>query len=277
MREAIGVPIEVPGPGASWGPVEAALMDRGTVAVFARWSGWLPPDCGAPGLVDRLGAHDWRRSGAMTNPAARARFVATRLLTRYTAAAALRIAPEEVDLAYRPGGRPYLRGCGHVEVALTHTGDTAAVALSRLGRVGVDMEPLDRHMSYDGVRRLLCTPAERDAVGGLPEAERSRALLRLWTLKEAYAKAMGQGMRMGFAGFGFALDGLELLARDGTPISPGEWAFGVYEVGGRHLLSVARHAAGWEPSARTGVQDLLDADFLDEVTRAQELSEPLFE
>ncbi|WP_405492740.1 4'-phosphopantetheinyl transferase family protein [Streptomyces sp. NBC_00096] len=264
----LAVPVEVPGPDAPWERVLEDMARSGTAVAHARWTGWLPRDLDSPRLRASLGPHDWRRHGAMTNPAARARFVATRLLTRYAAAAVLRVSPEEVDLAYRPGGRPYLRGCDQVEVALTHTGDVAAVALSRRGRIGVDMEPLVRRMSYEGLRRLLCTSAERDTIGAMPEPERSDALLRLWTLKEAYTKAMGQGMRMGFTGFGFDQRSGDLVSRDGTPLSPGEWSFAAYPIQGTHLLSVAGHTAGWETSSDTAAGSMLDSGFLDEVTRA---------
>ncbi|GAA2622710.1 MULTISPECIES: 4'-phosphopantetheinyl transferase family protein [Streptomyces] len=263
-----GTPVEVPGPDAPWDRAVFHMARCGTTVAHARWADWLPPDFDAPRLRAHLGSHDWRRHGAMTNPAARARFVATRLLIRYAAAAVLRVTPDEVDLAYRPGGRPYLRGCDQVEVALTHSGDVAAVALSRCGRIGVDVEPLARQMSYEGLRRLLCTPAERDTIGALPEADRSPALLRLWTLKEAYTKAMGQGMRMGFTGFGFDQHSGDLVSQDGTPLSPGEWSFDAYEIQGSHLLSVARHTVGWETSPDTAAESMLDSGFLDEVTRA---------
>jgi len=264
----LGEPVEVGRDGASWERVVGDMAVYGTAVVQARWAGWLPVEFDSVRMRARLGVYDWQRTRALANPEARARFVATRLLTRHAAAAVLDVAPEEVDLAYRLGGRPYLRGCPQIEVALTHTGPLAAVALSRRGRVGVDMEPGDRAMSFEGVHRLLCTPRERDAVARLPEARRGRELLRLWTLKEAYTKAMGQGMRMGFADFGFSPDGRELLSRGGTPIAPDEWAFATYEALDGHLLSVARHTAGWEPSADTAARSMLDAGFVDEVLRA---------
>ncbi|WP_449479623.1 hypothetical protein [Streptomyces rochei] len=63
------------------------------------------------------------------------------MLIKYTAAAAL-VPPEYLDLAYRPGGR-YPRGFDQIELSLSHTGDVMAVGLSRIGRIGVDVEPAE--------------------------------------------------------------------------------------------------------------------------------------
>ncbi|MGH1554858.1 4'-phosphopantetheinyl transferase superfamily protein [Streptomyces sp. L7] len=41
----------------------------------------------------------------------------------------------------------------------------------------------------------------------LPQPERNPSLVRLWTLKEAYSKAIGQGIQFRFTDFGFGPDG----------------------------------------------------------------------
>ncbi|MGW0534449.1 4'-phosphopantetheinyl transferase family protein [Streptomyces sp. NPDC003032] len=175
------------------------MAAHGTALAHGEWAGWLPPDVGAPWVREHLGPYDWKRAGLLRNPVARGRFVATRLLIRHAAGAVLGVAPDEVDLAYR-------------------------------------LEPLDRHLAYESVRRLLCTPAEQEWLGRLTDSECARELLRLWTLKEACTKAIGQGMRMGFTGFGFTPDGAGLVSADGSP-----------------------------HSADTTVHCMLDADLVDEV------------
>ena len=55
-------------------------------------------------------------------------------------------APDTVELAYKPGGRPYLRGLDQIDISLSHTETLLLVGLTRRGWIGVDAELRDRPM-----------------------------------------------------------------------------------------------------------------------------------
>ncbi|MBA9050662.1 MULTISPECIES: 4'-phosphopantetheinyl transferase family protein [Streptomyces] len=260
----IGAPFHVSGPDAPWHRVRAAMDRHGTAVVHTTWGEWLAAVVAEPALRPLLG-RDWQRYRRTADPTVRYRFVASRLVTKYTAAAALHTEPVELDLAYRTGGRPYLRGLDQIDVSLTHTDDLIAVGISRVGRIGVDAEPAGRRMSYELLGRTVLTPAERAALEPLADAERAAAMLRLWTLKEAYTKALGQGLRLGFDEFGFDADGSGLAAPDGRPVRRDAWTFATYRVLGRYVLSVARHDAGLDSSPDTAAHTMLDEGFMDAV------------
>ncbi|WP_217247039.1 4'-phosphopantetheinyl transferase superfamily protein [Streptomyces sp. AC602_WCS936] len=257
----VAVPVHVPRATGPWQRVHDDLAERGHAVVHTTWGEWLPAALAQPRLRRLLG-RDWTRYRRTPEPTVRYRFLASRLLIKYTAAAALRVPPEALDLAYRLGGRPYLRGFDQVDVSLTHTGDLLAVGLSRLGRIGIDAEPAGRRMRFDLLRAQMCTPAEAAELAPLPEGRQTAETLRLWTLKEAYTKALGQGMRLGFTEFGFSLRTGRLQAPDGSPASRGEWSFATHPVQGRYLLSVARHDAGLDPAHDTSARTMLDPGFL---------------
>jgi 4'-phosphopantetheinyl transferase len=258
-------PVHVSGPRGPWEPVREGMVLRGNATVCTTWGEWLSTALGDPRLRTLLG-RDWQRYRRTADPTIRYRFAAARLAVKYTAAAALGLAPAELDLAYKIGGRPFLRGFDQIDVSLTHTDDLIAVGISRTGRIGVDTEPVERVMSFDLLQDHVCTAAEKAALAVLPEDEQSAAMLRLWTLKEAYTKALGQGLRLGFTKFGFGSGGSGLLAPDGTPAGRGEWAFGTYPVLGRYLVSIARHDTGLDPSPDTSVATMLDEGFMGAVT-----------
>ncbi|MGQ5640635.1 MULTISPECIES: 4'-phosphopantetheinyl transferase family protein [unclassified Streptomyces] len=254
-------PIHVSGPHGPWHRVRAGMELRGNAVVHTTWGEWLGAAVTDAALRPLLG-RDWQRYRRTTDPLIRFRFVTSRMVTKFTAAAALGTEPAELDLAYRIGGRPYLRGLDQIDVSLTHTDDLIAVGVSRNGRIGVDAERADRAMSFDLMHSHICTPAERAELQYLPEQQRSAGLLRLWTLKEAYTKALGQGLRLGFSEFGFGAEGGGLLAPDGRPASRGEWAFVTHRVLGRYLISVACHDAGLDTSRDTSPRTMLDEGFL---------------
>ncbi|MFF9042115.1 4'-phosphopantetheinyl transferase family protein [Streptomyces sp. NPDC014892] len=238
----ISPPVHVHGPGGPWHPVRADMARSGNAVVHTTWGEWLPAALTDPALCLLLG-RDWQRYRRTSDPAVRHRFVASRLVTKYTAAAALDTDPTELDLAYKIGGRPYLRGLDRIDVSLTHTEELIAVGVSRNGRIGIDAEPAGRRLDFELLSGHIATPAELRSMSVLSERARESELLKLWTVKEAYSKALGQGLRLGFSESDLGADGSGLLAPDGTPAARGAWAFSTHRVLGRYLLSVARHDA----------------------------------
>jgi 4'-phosphopantetheinyl transferase len=256
----IGRPVHAPGPRGPWERIRALVREHGIAVVYTTWPEWLPAMRCGPGLRLLLGT-DWDRFVRIPEPSVRSRFAASRLIVKYAAAASLGTEPVLLELAYRPGGRPYLRGCDQLEVSLTHTEKVIAVGLNRRGRIGVDVELTGRALHPDLARRV-CTPAESTTLGRLPADVREAELRRLWTLKEAYTKALGQGMRLGFTEFGFGPDDRDGLCTPmGSRGERGEWAFATFTVLGRCLLSVAGHDAGLDPDPDIHVGSMLDERF----------------
>lgn len=260
-----GAPVHIARPDGSWLRVRRELLENGAAVAYATWPEWLPAVLTTPRLRQLLG-RDWSRYTATRDPAVRCRFAAARLLVKYTAAAALGIDPEDIDIAYRLGGRPYLRGLDQVEVGLTHTGELMAAGISRTGRIGLDAERADRRLDPDLMRGQMCTPAEAAFLDALPHQERAAWLLRLWTLKEAYTKALGQGMRLPFTEFGFDPAHGALRTREGAEAGGREWAFATRRVLGGYLISTACHDAGLDPAGDTSVGTMLDRRLLTALT-----------
>lgn len=259
----LGRPILVPGPDGPWDDVRAALSRAGAAVVYGRLGDWLPGDPDDPRLQPLIG-HDWGRYQRLAHAKVRTRFVASRLMLKHTAAAVLESKPELIELAYRPGGRPYLRGCDQVDISLSHTDEIMAVAVSRRGRIGVDVELADRQMVGLGTESQACTPHELAMLEAMAEHRRNGALVRLWTLKEAYSKAIGQGLRFRFTEFGFRLSDprARLLRPDGSPGTGEEWSFGTCVVDRRYTVSVALCDSGFGETSDTAARTMLDDGLL---------------
>ena len=102
-------PRAVAGPQGPWHTVHDDLAATGVVLVYGRLAQWLP-HIQDVALVRPVLGRDWHRYQTLTHPRAKERFLASRLLLRYAAALAIETAPDLVDLAYQPGGRPFVRG-----------------------------------------------------------------------------------------------------------------------------------------------------------------------
>lgn len=238
-------PCYVPGPDGPWEQVQERFEDTGRAVVHATWGQWLTPALLDPALRTLLG-RDWPRFRRHPAPAGRLILAVSRTVLKHTAAAALQVPAERLDLACLPGGRPVLRGLGtDLQVSLAHTDELIVVGVSRAGAVGVDAEPATRRISFDALRDHVCTAEEARLLTALPEEERTQAFLRLWTLKEAYAKALGHGMRRRFSAIGFEWNttGTARLAGD----TAGEWAFATHLVEERYLVSEAHRPGEAHP------------------------------
>ncbi|WP_158690428.1 4'-phosphopantetheinyl transferase family protein [Streptomyces sp. PsTaAH-124] len=237
-------PVHVAGPQGPWDAVRERAEDTGRVVVHTTWGEWLTAALLDPGLRTLLG-RDWPRYRQTPAPAGRYAFAVSRLVMKHTAAAVLDVPPDSLDVAYEPGGRPTVRGLDEdLHLSLAHTEELIVVAVSRRGPVGVDAESVTRRASFELLRSHVCTPEEAEALAALPDAERAARFLRLWTLKEAYTKALGQGMRRRFNAVGFCwdADGGARLA-DESDATRG-WSFSTRLIRERYLVSEAHRASG---------------------------------
>lgn len=130
------------------------------------------------------------------------------------------------------------------------------------------MELADRQMAGTGTEDQACTPYELAMLNAMSETRRNGALVRLWTLKEAYSKAIGQGLRFQFTQFGFRLGDprAQVLRPDGSPGTGDEWSFGTCAVDRRYTVSVALFDAGFGDTVDTAAGTMLDPSMFEALT-----------
>ncbi|MFP3992332.1 4'-phosphopantetheinyl transferase superfamily protein [Streptomyces sp. E11-3] len=259
-------PVEVLGREDTWDRVRTDLAECGSVLLCARLEDWAPQKSDGPELRQLLG-RDWSRYLDIAHPEIRLRYAASRTLLKYAAGAVLHGDPEELELSYGPTGRPYLRGCDQIDISLSHTENLLLVGLTTLGLIGVDAELADRQLYSKGMGRHVCTPYELVTLANLPESDRNAGLVRLWTLKEAYSKAIGQGMQFRFTEFGFGPDGKPVRVHrpDGTPGTGAEWAFRTFLLPSGYCVSAAVFDAGFGRTFDTRLITMLDAETVEAV------------
>ncbi|MEU6227057.1 4'-phosphopantetheinyl transferase superfamily protein [Streptomyces sp. NPDC047042] len=264
-----GEPLRISGRYGSWDAVRAELDEHGVTVLHARLADWRPGRVPGPRLRTLLG-RDWARYLDLTHPDVRARFAASRILLKFAAAAAVEVAPEAVELAYHLTGRPYLRGIDAVDISLSHTDELLVVGLSSRGPIGVDAERGDRDLYGCGLADHFCTPHELDSLKILQPQRRNPELLRLWTLKEAYTKATGLGLRFPFTDFGFRTpDGQGgVRRRDGTPATGPEWSFRTSYVDDAYVLSTAVRDTGFGTTRDRSAHTMLDEALVDALVSA---------
>ena len=123
-------------------------------------------------------------------------------------------------------GKPRLAGAHALEFNLSHSGGALLVGVSRSQPLGVDLEAPRRSRPVLDLARRYFDPAEATALAALPEVQRQRAFLRLWSCKEAVLKAHGRGIGYGLNRIVFELDaggGVVRMRADAPGNSPSPW------------------------------------------------------
>jgi phosphopantetheinyl transferase len=104
------------------------------------------------------------------------------------------MAPENVQICSEPSGQPYLAPVFSRRppfISISHTRGWVACAATEIGPLGIDIERRRPDRDHAGIAEMAFGPREtaRAAVGGM-------AFYRIWTLREAIAKACGQGLTL---------------------------------------------------------------------------------
>jgi 4'-phosphopantetheinyl transferase len=124
--------------------------------------------------------------------------------------------------------------------SLTHTDDLVACAASAEFPIGIDAELRTRTVSSEAVNSVLA-PAEIGLVNAVCAQQRSETFLRLWTLREAYLKALGRGLHFPHEAFSFTLDPPRIAFEEEVDeADPASWQFHTWSAE-RHVFSLAMH------------------------------------
>ena len=200
---------------------------------------------GLAGLEALLTPEERRRMLVYRFPRDRQRFLVARGLARTALARYLDLAPAAVRLTSSPHGKPMLDPPAGLHFNLSHTNGLAVCLIARC-EAGVDVEelrPVDGLL--DIARSFFAPDEERDLLQLAGDARRDR-FFAYWTLKEAYAKARGEGFAIDFRTLRFQLDeggppALSLEAGSGPESNhrPGAWQFLHGRMGKGHLASAA--------------------------------------
>ncbi len=114
------------------------------------------------------------------------------MLSRY-----LGLHPQEIRLAYNSKGKPSLAAGqteSPVEFNVSFSGSIAVYAFSRSITIGIDVEQRDADLDFHRVTDRFLEKTDSVFLESLPEGVRRDSFFALWTLKEAAAKAHGDGI-----------------------------------------------------------------------------------
>ncbi|QWT22996.1 4'-phosphopantetheinyl transferase superfamily protein [Subtercola sp. PAMC28395] len=160
-----------------------------------------------PSLLRLLEPAEHERASAFVRPGDRDRFITSHALLRLAAGEVFGVSAVTVNLDFTcrvcggPHGRPSIAqpavlpgSPSRYALSLSTSADRVAVAVARVGDVGVDIDRVDA-AQFSGFDTVALTAREVRAVGRLGSGDADLARSQLWVRKEAVLKASGHGLR----------------------------------------------------------------------------------
>jgi 4'-phosphopantetheinyl transferase len=136
----------------------------------------------------------------------RKHFIAGRGILRTILARYLNMEPEQLQFSYSSRGKPALANTGTGETVsfnLSHSNGLALYAIAqgaqalpsgRDPRIGIDLEYMRPMPEAEQLAKRFFSAREHAVISSLPVKYKQEAFFHAWTCKEAYLKAIGDGL-----------------------------------------------------------------------------------
>lgn len=158
------------------------------------------------GFAGLLSSDERERAARFRFDVHRNRYTAARGRLREILGSYLGVEAAHVAFAYNAFGKPSLADAGSpLRFNVSHSGEVAAYGVTWGREIGVDVEEECREHSRDRIPESFFSPGEVRALRSLPMEEQNAAFFRCWTRKEAYVKALAEGLNIPLDSFDVSL------------------------------------------------------------------------
>jgi len=180
------------------------------------------------------------------------RFAAGRTTLRMLLAGYLEDEPARLSFHYSDHGKPSLAGAhqsSRLKFNVSHSGNVAIFAFVLDRNVGVDIERVHTDIEVDAIAQRFFSPYEQLALAALPPAEKYFGFFNCWTRKEAFVKAVGQGLSLPLENFDVSLrlgESARLLATRPDAREAERWTMLAPEIQPDHVAAVVVEGSDME-------------------------------
>jgi 4'-phosphopantetheinyl transferase len=243
---------------------------------------WLarldPPPAMMAHLLGLLSDEERQKAAHFRFEHDRRHYAVAHAMLRHLLGAYLGMSPHAVTLAATSHGKPYnicQTGLPDLRFNLSHSHDSALVALTLGREIGVDIEYARPLADGDLIATQFFSPTERAALMALPPEQKQTAFYRCWSRKEGVIKATGLGLAMALESFDVTLAPdlpARLLALRDATASAVPWM--MYDLPSVPGFACALVVAGevdriacyrWLPPHAGTIEDALQSESLSEI------------
>lgn len=154
-------------------------------------SSWSPL---ASNLEMMLSPREIRRRDRYQFPDKQQEFLISRGLLRMILSRFTATAPDQLEISLTEAGKPYLPG-SEIKFSLSHSRGRIMYAFSCCKEVGIDIQEIYPISSLERIVRNYFSKAELEYLDQFQPDQRIERFFGIWTAKESYLKALGEGLR----------------------------------------------------------------------------------
>jgi 4'-phosphopantetheinyl transferase len=210
------------------------------------WATALDPAPAVQARLDQwLDADERARAARFVFPRDARRFRVARGTLREILGAFLGTTPDAVRFVYAAAGKPALTepftDTG-IAFNVSHSGEVALYAIGARRRIGVDVEQIRPLDDLETLAERNFSAAERRVLLALPPAAREPAFFACWTRKEAFIKALGDGLSYPLDTFTVSFTAGEparFVEIRGEPATAARWTLAALDAGPGYAAAVA--------------------------------------
>jgi len=214
---------------SSWSiPPPQLTLSQGEIHI---WCAELDcPQILVNGLFELLTCEEQRRAANFQFERDKNRFIAARGILR-SIIGHYYLKSEPARVAFRSGlrGKPYLEPAfedSTLDFNQADSGGLALYAFARGHEIGIDIEYRRSLTDFMQIADSTFSAYEKQTLAGLPEEAIQTAFYNCWTRKEAFVKAIGEGLYFDLDKFDVTCRSDEppmILRIDDSPVKAGKW------------------------------------------------------
>lgn len=175
----------------------------------------------------------------------RLRFIVARSSLRQLLGRRLGLPAHEIAFASNAFGKPILRNArAPLHFNVSHSGDWVLIALDAAAPIGIDVEAIRPELACLDDFDSVLSARELHFLRALPPARRAAAFARIWVRKEAYVKALGEGLNRGLRDIDVDMDALHMRPYEDAYApptrAPAGWRFEDVRLDAQHAACLVR-------------------------------------
>ncbi|MCA0456399.1 MAG: 4'-phosphopantetheinyl transferase superfamily protein [Chloroflexi bacterium] len=150
--------------------------------------------------------------------------------------------PRDLLFSYNPQGKPSLLGFSYLHFNLAHSNTRAVLAVGIGQPLGADIEHLRTLDDIDSLARNTFSINENAVFARVPPHQKVQVFFNCWTRKEAYIKAIGEGLSHPLDSFDVSLlpgEPARVLRVAGQPEEANRWTLHSFNIGTDYTGAVA--------------------------------------
>jgi len=208
-----------------------------------------PPEAEVLRLTRLLSADEQERASRFRFDVHRRRYVVGRGALRRLLGAYLGADPAGLRFGYGPRGKPGLPDWPGLGFNLSNSEDLALAGFLRDREIGVDVEYMKEMDDLESIASRFFSASEVQALSSVPREQKKEAFFNCWTRKEAYLKAVGEGLAAPLNSFDVTLipgEPPRMLTLEGNAERAASWFFHHLRPARDFIGAIAIEGGSWE-------------------------------